>query len=94
MGTCALRKVDDETYELVKMAVTPAAQGRGIGAELAGYAVERARKLGARRVVLETNSRLRAANRVYEKLGFVRTERGPSGEYERADVAMELRLRV
>ncbi len=74
------------------MGVTPAAQGHGIGERLCRHAIERARRLGARRVVLETNSRLHAANRVYTKLGFVRESAPPASDYERADVAMHLDL--
>ena len=35
LGTCALRKESDETYELCKIAVAPEAQGLGLGDALA-----------------------------------------------------------
>jgi len=44
VGTCALIKTDDDTYELAKMAVTERARGKNIG-WLFGQVVNAARKL-------------------------------------------------
>lgn len=70
VGTCALIKMADGGYELAKMAVSPAAQGQGIGLQLGRAAGQRARELGGRRVYLESNSVLEAALAPYRKLGF------------------------
>ena len=90
IGTCAVIRLDPATCELAKMAVTPAAQGQGVGRRLGETAIAFAREIGARKIMLLTNSRLAPALRLYEQLGF---ERGPlpaHTEYARADVYMEL----
>jgi ribosomal protein S18 acetylase RimI-like enzyme len=91
IGTCAMLKRPDDSYELAKMAVTPAEHGKGIGELLARAALARARKRGARRVYLESNSRLQPAIHLYRKLGF-REFSGGLSPYERCDIQMELWL--
>ena len=59
--------------EFRMLAVDPLAQGRGIGEALVRACLDRARALSARAVRLSTTPFLVAANRLYERLGFVRT---------------------
>ncbi len=47
---------------------------------------------GARKVVLETNSRLAAALHVYRKLGFKPAPARAGSTYARTDTALELEL--
>jgi ribosomal protein S18 acetylase RimI-like enzyme len=54
------------------LAVDPAARGRGIGERLVLACLERARAAGKRRMVLSTDTRMAAAHRLYERLGFSR----------------------
>ena len=92
IGTCAMIPRDDDAFELAKLAVTPAAQGRGIGRRLVEAATGFARRRGAKRVVLVSNSGLGPALRLYERLGF---EHGPVPDprpYVDADVFMVLEL--
>jgi ribosomal protein S18 acetylase RimI-like enzyme/predicted transcriptional regulator len=70
VGTTALLKLDDETYEIAKMAVTPASQGKQVGRRLTEEAISRARRRGAKKIVLHTDNRLQAAGALYRKLGF------------------------
>jgi predicted N-acetyltransferase YhbS len=58
--------------EVRLLAVAPAARGRGIGAALMQECVRRARQSGARALSLHTTGLMRAALRMYERLGFVR----------------------
>ncbi|MFI7503771.1 GNAT family N-acetyltransferase [Streptomyces sp. NPDC049687] len=59
--------------EIRMLAVDGAARGRGAGEALVRACVERARAVdGCERVVLSTQKAMRAAHRVYERLGFVR----------------------
>lgn len=91
VGTCALIKMDDERYELAKMAVSEAARGKGIGWLLGRAIIERARDLGATTVYLESNTMLTPAIALYRKLGFKRVT-GPPSPYHRCNIQMELGL--
>ena len=91
IGTCALIKMEEEVYELAKMAVSPEAQGQKIGWKIGLATIEKAKELGANRVYLETNSVLKPAISLYKKLGFKDTE-GYCSPYARCNVQMELIL--
>lgn len=91
VGTCALIKVDQDTYELAKMAVTERAQGNGIGWRLGQTAIAKARELGAQTIYLESNTILEPAIKLYQKLGFRKVVGHPS-PYERCNIQMELKL--
>jgi ribosomal protein S18 acetylase RimI-like enzyme len=54
------------------LGVAPAARGRGIGAGLAEYCIDRSRALGYQAVLLSSAPAMRAAHRIYERRGFVR----------------------
>ena len=91
VGTAALKYMDKDSMELSKMGVDKAAKGLGIGEMLGRSIVEEARKMGLKRLYLETNSGLAPALNLYRKLGFVMVQDFTS-PYSRADVAMELFL--
>jgi GNAT superfamily N-acetyltransferase len=91
VGVCALLRLDDETYELAKMAVAEHVRGYGIGLLVGQAAVERARQAGASRLILESNTVLTPAIALYRKLGFTEFTGVPS-EYDRCNIHMELRL--
>ena len=91
VGTCALINEHGGVYELAKMAVSPRAQGLGIGWALGIAVLDKARELGASRVELLSNSRLTPALKLYEKLGF-RHVPVPPTLYQRTDVKMVLDL--
>src|SRR6185437_9729993 len=88
VGTCALVKLDDDTFELAKMAVDEAYRGRGYGELLLNTCIELARKKGAAAVTLETNSKLSAAVRSYRKLGFEVVSGGTPSQYARVNLVM------
>lgn len=93
VGTAALQKLDGETVELVKMAITPDWQGRGLGGRLMAALIAAARAKGFARIYLETNATLAAANHLYRKYGFVPLTQSASRHgYARADVFYERRL--
>ena len=89
VGACALIPMPDGGFELAKMAVSPKAQGLGIGYLIGQACIEKARTLGAPRVYLESNTTLKPAINLYHKLGF-RKAAGPPSPYERANIQMEL----
>ncbi len=91
VGVVALIKMDDPKYqyELAKMAVSPKAQGHGIGQLLGQAALDRAAKLGANYVYLESNTVLETAIRLYRRLGFTEVYGRPT-PYERCNIQMEV----
>lgn len=91
VGTCALIKLDSNTYELAKMAVAEKARGRGIGWLLGQTAINKARELGAETLYLESNTILEPAIKLYQKLGFRKIVK-QSSFYERCNIHMELKL--
>jgi ribosomal protein S18 acetylase RimI-like enzyme len=54
--------------------VDGAARGRGVGEALNRHAIERARMLGAKTVDLTSRPTREAANRLYQRIGFVERE--------------------
>jgi GNAT superfamily N-acetyltransferase len=94
VGCCALMRLDPETFEVAKMAVAESMQGRGLGKRLMQASIDLARQLGARRLYLETNSKLAPALAIYAHFGFrtINEASLPPSPYARADVRMELLL--
>jgi GNAT superfamily N-acetyltransferase len=90
-GTVALKKVDNAIYEFTKMAVDEPFQRRGIAEALSYASFDKARDLGAAKLILYTNSMLKPAIRLYEKIGFRHIYVEP-GTYKRADVKMVIDL--
>lgn len=73
------------------MAVSPKVQGKGIGMLLGQACIEKVKALGAKKIYLESNTRLKPAISLYHKLGFQKVAGYPS-PYERCDIQMELKL--
>lgn len=91
VGTCALINQGKYGFELSKMAVKEKYQGLKIGLKLAEAVIEKAKSRGEKKIFLETNSKLKPAISLYEKLGFKhKIPQFDHSKYERADVYMEL----
>ncbi|KEZ16865.1 GNAT family N-acetyltransferase [Sphingobium sp. WW5] len=90
IGCVALVPYGEGELELAKMAVSSAAQGRGVGRKLMDAAIAQARGMGARSIYLESNSSLTPAVTLYERSGFLHLEPGerPASPYARCDVYM------
>jgi putative acetyltransferase len=93
IGCCALIVMEPGELELAKMTVSEQSRGSGVGRRLLQFAIEEARRMGARRIYLESNVKAAAAVHLYEQLGF-RHLPAPRHEsqYVRANVFMELNL--
>jgi ribosomal protein S18 acetylase RimI-like enzyme len=88
VGTVSLLKIDNNTFELSKMAVTNGVQGLGIGQKLVDHCLEIARQKGIKKLILYSNRKLLPAIYLYKKFGFVEVSL-EEGIYERADIKME-----
>jgi DNA-binding MarR family transcriptional regulator/GNAT superfamily N-acetyltransferase len=91
VGTCALIRMNDDTFELAKMAVGAAAKGKGIGYLLGHAAMQLAKEKGAKKLYLESNTILKPAINLYHKLGFKKVTGLPT-PYERCNIQMEVAL--
>ncbi|MBN8662814.1 MAG: bifunctional helix-turn-helix transcriptional regulator/GNAT family N-acetyltransferase [Candidatus Obscuribacter phosphatis] len=93
VGTCAILNMGNGVFELAKMGVDEAYQGRGIGRDLVTACIDYAKRCKASLVTLETNSSLKSAIALYKKLGFVQVDKlDHETEYDRADTFMRLDL--
>jgi DNA-binding MarR family transcriptional regulator/GNAT superfamily N-acetyltransferase len=91
IGTCALQKTGESSFELTKMGVRESARGLKAGEFLLAATIERAKAMGIEELYLLTNARCAAAIHLYEKLSFhhdagIMARHG--ARYERCDVAM------
>jgi len=86
-GTVGLRKADEDVFEFTKMAVDPVFRRKGIAEALSYASFRKAADLGAKRVILYSNTRNVGAIRLYEKLGFLHVP-VEEGVYKRANVKM------
>jgi GNAT superfamily N-acetyltransferase len=92
VGTCAAIRFSPSTVELAKLAVSPDAQGRGIGRLLCNRVLQFSREAGATEVELTSNSALIPAITLYESLGFRHAPLPADIRYATADVYMTLKL--
>ena len=92
VGTCAAIYGDGPTVEIAKLVTAPWARRRGIGRLLAQTVIDYARGIGAKKVVLVSNTKLKSALGLYASMGFGHRPLPAHPEYASADVYMELEL--
>ncbi|WP_406315100.1 GNAT family N-acetyltransferase [Streptomyces sp. NBC_00118] len=85
LGCAGLRPLRGapETAELKRMFVRPAGRGAGLGRGLLLAVEQSARRLGAARIVCETNTQLTEARALYTRHGYEET--GPYEGHGKAD---------
>jgi GNAT superfamily N-acetyltransferase len=89
-GTVSLIKESGDSYELSKMAVTPASQGKGISRLLMDACIALAREKKWRRLFLYSNTILETAIALYRKYGFREIPLEENSHYRRSNIKMEL----
>ena len=89
-GAVGLKPFDGAAAELKRLWVAPSARGQGIGLALCRACIQGARAQGYTRLLLDTDSGLTHANRVYEQLGFVDIERYYDNPMDSRFMALDL----
>ena len=84
VGTGALLRESKHVGRIARVTVDPKHRRRGVGAAMVDHLLQRARQLGMRTVLVETNLDWHEAIRLYLAQGFQ--------EYDRDDVSVHLRL--
>jgi GNAT superfamily N-acetyltransferase len=92
IGTVALMKMEDGIFELTKMAVTPAAQGKKIGQLLMEHTINFAKEKKWEKLIIYSNRKLENAVYIYEKYGFIEIPLEENNPYSRGDIKMKLNL--
>ncbi len=92
VGTCAVIRVNANTYELLKMAVKESARGKQVGKKLVLTSIGFAATKKAKKLILLTSKKLFAANRLYKTLGFIEMKKEQDKEYKRELIYMELNM--
>ena len=90
IGTTALKRMDERRCELKALYLYKRFQERGLGRMLLKTVIEEASRSGYREMYLYTLSTSVRALTLYEKAGFVRTER--YNENYDADIFMVLEI--
>lgn len=75
VAACGIKRLSDTDCELKRLYCRLEGRGYGFGQNLTALCISEARKLGYRRILLDTNPGLTYANRIYEVLGFVDIEK-------------------
>ncbi|UQD56960.1 GNAT family N-acetyltransferase [Flavobacterium sp. K5-23] len=91
VGTIGLIKIEEDCFEILKLGVNERYQGLGIGRKLMVHILELCNQLGAKKIVLETNTKLVSAIKLYKSFGFMEI---PLTEalFLTADCKMELNI--
>jgi ribosomal protein S18 acetylase RimI-like enzyme len=70
LGIVAYHRLTDDRCEMKRLYVSPNCRGLGVGENLVNSIIEEAKKSGFKEIVLDTIEPLKAAIRLYRKLGF------------------------
>ncbi|MCP4625142.1 MAG: GNAT family N-acetyltransferase [bacterium] len=92
VGVLALLFQSPGYYEISKMAVRKDYRNRGVGRRLLVEVIAHARRIGARKLLIISNTVLKAAIHLYREFGFVEVPLPDTQKYDRANISMELSL--
>jgi N-acetylglutamate synthase-like GNAT family acetyltransferase len=90
-GTVAMIKVNEDIFELAKMAVDKKYQGLKLSHTLMEACIGFAKEKRIKKIMLMSSTKLDTALHLYRKYNFVEVPLGET-DYARADIQMELTL--
>lgn len=88
LATCMAKHMQDDTWELCKLASNKHQTHKGCGSAVFESAMQWAVEHGAARLFIVSNSKLKPALHIYEKFGFKEIKLDDY-EYVRGDIAFE-----
>ena len=91
LGCVALLKHGESEYEISKLAVDPAAQGKGVANQLFDAIFNYAKNNNINKLILESNTKLKAAMGLYNKYGFIEVK-DFTPHYTRVNIKFEKSL--
>ena len=91
-GCFSLMKMENDVYELGKMAVAPEFQGKKLGQKMMEFAIDFGRQQQWNKIMLYSHTKLGPAIYIYRKFGFVEIELEKDTPYLRSNIKMELEL--
>lgn len=92
VGTAALMKETDRSFELTKMSVTKDSQGKGISKLLMDACLQLAKDKKFSRLFLYSNTKLLPAIQLYRRYGFNEIPLEVNSHYSRTNIKMELKF--
>lgn len=75
----ALKKISGDTVEIKRMRVHPDFQRHGLGQKMLDILEKKAKELGFKKIQLDTTVKQIAAQKLYEKNGYLETKRETKG---------------
>jgi len=88
LGTVALMKAEEDSFELTKMAVLPNQRGKKIGQKLMQRCIDFAKEQKFKKLFLYSNTILENAIYIYRKYGFIEIPVEENSPYERSNIKM------
>ncbi|WBL23465.1 GNAT family N-acetyltransferase [Zunongwangia sp. HRR-M8] len=92
VGCVALMKIEENIFELTKMAVSPKFHGKKIGQKLMKFTIEYAKRQAWETLIIYSSRKLENALHIYKKFGFTEIPIEENNPYARGDIKMKLQL--
>ncbi|WBL24590.1 GNAT family N-acetyltransferase [Zunongwangia sp. HGR-M22] len=92
IGCVALMKIEENIFELTKMAISPKFHGKKIGQKLINFTIEYAKRQPWETLIIYSSRKLENALHIYKKFGFTEIPIEENNPYARGDIKMKLQL--
>ncbi|MFC4027771.1 GNAT family N-acetyltransferase [Zunongwangia endophytica] len=92
IGCVALMKIEENIFELTKMAIAPKHHGKQLGQKLMKFTIEYAKDQNWETLIIYSSRKLENAVHIYRKFGFSEIPIEENNPYARGDIKMKLQL--